>query len=58
MDDEYDVDAAFDFDFLVSEHRLGAWQNAARAVDLSFEDWVVITLDQAARVIGRATKSV
>jgi hypothetical protein len=51
MDDEYEVDADFDFESLVSERRLGEWQNAARAVDLAFADWVVITLDRAAKVI-------
>jgi hypothetical protein len=55
MDDEYNVDADFDLESLVSEHRLGEWQNAARAVDPAFADWVVITLDRAAKVIGRAS---
>ncbi len=54
MDEELDVDADFDFESLVSEHRAFEWQEAARAVDLSFEDWVVITLDRAAKVIRRA----
>jgi hypothetical protein len=54
MDDEYDVDADIDFESLVSEHRLGEWQNAARAVDLAFADWVVITLDRAAKAIRQA----
>jgi hypothetical protein len=59
FDDEADADSDFDFDFdfegLVSEHRLGEWQNAARAVDLAFADWVVITLDRTARVIRRSS---
>jgi hypothetical protein len=55
MDDEPDVDLDdLELEKLVSEHRAFEWQEAARAVDLSFEDWVVITLDRAAKVIRRA----
>lgn len=53
MDDENDVDADVDFEKLVSERRLGEWQQAAEAVDLPLTEWVVLTLDRAAKVIRR-----
>jgi hypothetical protein len=55
MDDEPDVDPYdLDFERLVSERRLFEWQEAARTVELSFEDWIFVTLDRAAKVIKRA----
>jgi hypothetical protein len=54
MDNEYEVDTAFDFEGLLSEHRVGEWQDAARTVDLAFADWVVISLDRVAKVIRQA----
>lgn len=48
------VDLDFDFGRLISEGRLIRWQLAAKLTEWSFEEFVVITLDRAARDLERA----
>ena len=50
----FDVDSD-EFEALLSERRAAEWQWAATSVDLSLAEWVVQTLDQAARAVRRAS---
>ena len=54
-DEAFAVDGEDEFEALLSERRAAEWQWAANAVDLSLAEWVVQTLDQAARVMRRAS---
>lgn len=54
MDEELDVDSEPDFENLVSERRLAEWQTAADVVELPLAEWIVVTLDSAAKALRRA----
>lgn len=53
-DDTEAFDAEVDFEALISERRMLVWHQAAERVELSFTEWVVMTLDQAASRLGRS----
>jgi hypothetical protein len=55
--DREDVDAELDFEKLVSERRLAEWQEAAEAVELPLAEWIVVTLDRAAKVIMQPSQN-
>jgi hypothetical protein len=52
--EDLDVGDLDDFDELVDERRRERWQQAAAATEWPLEEWIVVTLDLAARaVLGR-----
>jgi hypothetical protein len=50
-----DFDANFDFEQLMSDRRLAAYSRAAKIHGLELADWIVISLDLAARHAERDT---
>lgn len=52
--DTITIDTDLDFEALVSERRAATWNRAAELLDLTFAEWVVQTLDTAARDVPGA----
>lgn len=49
-----DVDADLDFAKLVSDRRFSMWQQAATTTNLDVAEWIVISLDRAAKQVLRS----
>jgi hypothetical protein len=55
--DEYEPADNVDFEGLVDDRRRSQWQRAADVAGWSLEEWVVITLDKAARGVLQTSNS-